>query len=78
MKLNKLKQAIEEIAPLKLAQEWDNVGFLIGNPAKDIKTILLTIDTTSGVVAEAKKIKVDLILSYHPVIWDGLKPCENE
>jgi dinuclear metal center YbgI/SA1388 family protein len=34
---------------------------------------LLTIDVTRDVVAEAKKLKTDLIISYHPVIWDGLK-----
>lgn len=73
MKLKQIAQAVEEIAPLGLAQEWDNVGFLIGDPAKDIKTILLTIDTTAAVAAEAKRRRADLILSYHPVIWDGLK-----
>ena len=64
---------IEEIFPLALAQDWDNVGLLIGDPQKAVKNILLTIDVTNDVVAEAKKLKTDLILSYHPVIWDGLK-----
>jgi len=64
---------IEEIFPLGLAQDWDNVGLLIGDPQKAVKRILLTIDVTNDVVAEAKKLKTDLILSYHPVIWDGLK-----
>lgn len=64
---------IEEIFPLRLAQDWDNVGLLIGDPRKVVKNILLTIDVTNGVVAEAKTLKTDLILSYHPVIWDGLK-----
>ncbi|HOK96805.1 MAG TPA: Nif3-like dinuclear metal center hexameric protein [Anaerohalosphaeraceae bacterium] len=73
MKIKEIAQAIEEIAPLGLAQEWDNVGLLIGDPAKSIKTILLTIDTTKAVVQEAKTLKADLILAYHPIIWDGLK-----
>lgn len=73
MKLETLKQAVEEIAPLQLAQDWDNVGFLVGDPSRNIKTILITIDTTKAVVDEAKKLKADLILSYHPAIWDGLK-----
>jgi dinuclear metal center YbgI/SA1388 family protein len=49
------------------------VGLLIGDPKKDVKKILLTIDTTKEVLAEAKQEKTDLIISYHPVIWDGLK-----
>ena len=73
MKINDIAQAVEAIAPLGLAQDWDNVGLLIGDPAKNIKKILVTIDTTMAVVEEAKAQKADLILSYHPIIWDGLK-----
>lgn len=73
MKLKQIREAIEHIAPLKLAQDWDNVGFLIGDRQRDITRIMMTIDTTQAVVAEAKRFKADLILAYHPVIWDGLK-----
>ena len=73
MKIKEIAQAVEEIAPLGLAQDWDNVGLLVGNPDKPIKNILLTIDTTQAVVEEAKAQKADLILAYHPIIWDGLK-----
>jgi len=73
MKVKDIAAAIEKIVPLKLAQDWDNVGLLIGNPQANVKNILLTIDITKDVVAEAKRLKTDLIISYHPVIWDGLK-----
>jgi dinuclear metal center YbgI/SA1388 family protein len=73
MKIKEVAQAVEQIAPLGLAQDWDNVGLLVGNLDKNIKNILLTIDTTQAVVEEAKKQKADLILAYHPIIWDGLK-----
>jgi len=73
MKIERIAGEIEKIAPLKLAQDWDNVGLLVGDSGKDIKKILVTIDITGVVAAEAKKLKADLILSYHPVIWDGLK-----
>ncbi|MHC4122720.1 MAG: Nif3-like dinuclear metal center hexameric protein [Planctomycetota bacterium] len=73
MKLNQIAEKVEQIAPLNLAQDWDNVGLLIGDRQKEIKNILLTIDVTKEVLAEAKKLKTDLILSYHPVIWDGLR-----
>jgi dinuclear metal center YbgI/SA1388 family protein len=49
------------------------VGLLIGDAQRNVKNILLTIDVTGDVVAEAKRLKTDLIISYHPVIWDGLK-----
>ena len=73
MKLNDIGTAIEKIVPLELAQDWDNVGLLIGDPQKGVKNILLTIDVTKEVLAEAIKQKTDLIIGYHPVIWDALK-----
>lgn len=73
MKIDKITQQIESIAPLALAQDWDNVGLLVGDKNKNIKKILMTIDVTMDVVKEAKSKKIDLILSYHPIIWDGLK-----
>jgi len=78
MKIEDITAAIQRIAPLGLAQDWDNVGLLIGDPQKNVKNILLTIDVTSDVVAEAKRLKADLIISYHPVIWDGLKKITTE
>jgi len=73
MKIEDIAAIIDEIIPLRLAQDWDNVGLLIGDSKNDVKNILLTIDITREVVAEAKKLKTDLVVSYHPVIWDGLK-----
>jgi len=73
MKIKAIADKIEKIVPLKLAQDWDNVGLLIGDAQRNVKNILLTIDITGDVLAEAKKLKTDLIISYHPVIWNGLK-----
>ena len=78
MKIIDIAEQIEKIVPLGLAQDWDNVGLLIGEQQKNVKNILLTIDVTGGVVAEAVKLKTDLIVSYHPVIWDGLKKINSE
>ncbi len=73
MKVNDIAKVVEAIVPLNLAQDWDNVGLLVGDGEKSVKSILLTIDITGDVLAEAKREKTDLIISYHPVIWDGLK-----
>jgi len=78
MRIKDIAEQIEKIVPLKLAQDWDNVGLLIGDVQKNVKNILLTIDITAEVVAEAKKLKTDLIVSYHPAIWDGLKKITTE
>jgi dinuclear metal center YbgI/SA1388 family protein len=78
MNVKAIAAAIENIVPLELAQDWDNVGLLIGDPQKSVKNVLLTIDVTGDVVAEARRLKTDLIISYHPVIWDGLKKITAE
>ena len=78
MKIDKIADAIEQIAPKRLALDWDNVGLLVGNNSKNIKNILMTIDITKDVLAEARRFKTDMILSYHPVIWDGLKTITSD
>jgi dinuclear metal center YbgI/SA1388 family protein len=73
MRLHRITRAIEELAPGRLAQSWDNVGFLVGDKDADFASAMLTIDVTMAVLEEAKHTGVDLILAYHPVIWNGLK-----
>lgn len=70
MKLANVIQILEKIAPLNLAEDWDNVGLLI-NPlrARKVKNILLTIDLTEAVADEAVAKKADLVIAYHPILF---------
>ena len=70
MKLNDAVEVLQAIAPTGLAEEWDNVGLLI-NPLRPrrIRTILLTIDLTEAVAEEALSRKADLIVTYHPILF---------
>lgn len=65
---------LHEIAPLELAAEWDNVGLLLQPNARPgrVRRVLLTIDLGDAVVAEAKRARADLIVSYHPPIFRPL------
>lgn len=73
--LARVLAALEAIAPLRLAAPWDNVGLLVEPPgrARSVRRILLTIDCTAAVVAEAEAVGCELIVSYHPPIFAGLK-----
>ena len=66
---------LREIAPTELAAEWDNVGLLVRPFAagRKVGRALLCVDMSVGVVAEAKAKKADLVVSYHPPIFQGLK-----
>ncbi|KAG8785469.1 hypothetical protein FRC12_017538 [Ceratobasidium sp. 428] len=63
------------IAPLRLAESWDNVGLLIESPIihPNRNRVLLTIDLTTAVAEEALSTSTSLIVSYHPPIFSGLK-----
>jgi dinuclear metal center YbgI/SA1388 family protein len=65
--------ALEVIAPLRYAAEWDNVGLLLGSPSWPADSILLTIDLTEDVLAEALAAKVQMIVAYHPPIFEPLR-----
>lgn len=73
MKVAELVRVMEGIAPPQFAAHWDNVGLLVGDPDRDVARVLLTIDCTRSVVAEAAKGGCGAIVSYHPPIFDGQK-----
>jgi dinuclear metal center YbgI/SA1388 family protein len=72
MKLKNFIETLEEIAPPELAESWDHTGLLI-EPLKprEIKKVLLTIDLTEAVAREAVQRRVDAIVSYHPLFFEG-------
>lgn len=55
-------------APRDLAAEWDNVGHLVGDPQQEVHKVLIALDITEPVVAEAVRLGADLIVSHHPVM----------
>ena len=61
--------ALEEIAPIALAQSWDNVGLIVGDRNARVRRVLLCIDLTPEVAAEAVRRKADLVFAYHPPIF---------
>lgn len=72
--VNELCNVLESIAPLYLAEDWDNVGLLISpHRPRRVSRLFLTIDLTQEVLDEALKRKADMIVSYHPPIFSGLK-----
>jgi len=64
---------LEELAPLAYSEEFDNTGLLVGNANTKVNGILVTLDTLEAVVDEAIKKNCNLIVSFHPIIFSGLK-----
>jgi len=73
MKIKDITNCIEEIAPLSYAESFDNVGLLVGNYNTTVTGVLITLDTLESVVDEAIEKNCNLIVSFHPIIFLGLK-----
>lgn len=64
---------LEELSPLSYAEDFDNVGLLVGNKNSEVSGVLVTLDTIVAVVDEAIENNCNLIVSFHPIIFKGLK-----
>jgi dinuclear metal center YbgI/SA1388 family protein len=73
MKLQEIVCVLDDIAPTRLAESWDNVGLLVGDPQADVKRAILCIDYTPEVACEAAGQQCDLVIAYHPTIFDPIK-----
>ncbi|MFG0249550.1 MAG: Nif3-like dinuclear metal center hexameric protein [Phycisphaeraceae bacterium JB051] len=73
MKMDLLTAVFNQIAPTCLAEDWDNVGLLVGNSTANVRKALMCIDLTEAVLEEAIAVKANLIVAYHPPIFKALK-----
>ncbi len=73
MTVKDITKILEELAPLEHAEDFDNVGLLVGNAKAEVTGVLVTLDTLEEVVDEAIEKNCNLIVSFHPIIFKGLK-----
>ena len=64
---------IEGFAPLNIAEEWDNVGLLLGSLNNDVGRVMVCLDATTETIDEAISKNANLIITHHPFIFKGLK-----
>ena len=72
MKLSAIISVLENEFPPALAEEWDNVGLLVGDTDAEITKVLVSLDVTDQAVARAEEIGAELILTHHPLIFRPL------
>ena len=74
MKINEItSDYLESLAPLYLQEDYDNSGFITGNKSWNINNVLVCLDCTEDVVDEAISKSCNLIVTHHPIIFNGLK-----
>lgn len=82
-RVNRVVEVLKKLYPLELADNtWDNTGLLVDasieGGEQHSPSVLLTIDLTASVAAEAIEKKVELVVAYHPFIFRGLKSISSK
>lgn len=73
MKAYEIINIMEELAPKKLALDWDNVGLILGDSQIDVKNVLICLDVNEEVIQEAINLEANMIISHHPIIFKAVK-----
>jgi dinuclear metal center YbgI/SA1388 family protein len=73
MKLKDLTSYLDSAVPLSFQEDYDNSGLQVGSPEQEISSALISLDVTEEVLDEAIALKCDLLVSHHPLIFNGIK-----
>lgn len=73
LSLNDLLQLLDDIASRQLAEEWDNVGLMVGDPAAEVTGIMVALDPTEEALAEAARLGCNTLITHHPLIFKPLR-----
>ena len=64
---------LADIASPNLAETWDNVGLMVGDPEMEVTGIMVALDPSEAVLAEAERRGCNTIVTHHPLIFKPLK-----
>lgn len=73
MRCDEVIVRLEELSPVHYAQEWDNVGLLVGRNDKDVRRVMIALDATSDVIEQAVQAQADFLLTHHPLLFAPTK-----
>ena len=65
--------AINRLAPRRLAEEWDNPGLLIGDPTAEVKKIFVCLDVLEENISRAIELSAQIMVAHHPLIFHAIK-----
>lgn len=76
MKCYEIIEKLETLSPPSYAEEWDNIGLLVGRRDKEVRRIYIALDATDDVIEDAIRVQADMLLTHHPMIFHKDKPCQ--
>ncbi|HIY01668.1 MAG TPA: Nif3-like dinuclear metal center hexameric protein [Candidatus Blautia faecipullorum] len=77
MKVNELTAWLENQYPGRMAEDWDNVGLLVGDDSAEVSHVFLALDLTEQTLEEALEAGADMVITHHPMIFHGMKKINN-
>ena len=77
MKVKELTDWLDGRYPADMAEHWDNVGLLVGDDDAEVHHVLLALDLTEKTLDEAISAGADMIITHHPMIFEGQKKINN-
>ncbi|MFM2001931.1 MAG: hypothetical protein RI963_1357 [Planctomycetota bacterium] len=78
IRVDRVCQILADIAPLALAESWDNVGLLVGDRQRSIRVVMVCLTVTPQVVEEAIAKRVELIVTHHPLPFRPLTKITSD
>ena len=72
VKVRDVIDVMESWAPSSLAESWDNVGLITGDPDSNVSHVIVTLDVTEEVLDDAIKHQAPMVISHHPPIFKPL------
>lgn len=73
MKIKEVLSYLEDLCPLQYQESYDNCGLITGDEEKNITGVLVCLDSTEDVLKEAVKLKCNLIIAHHPILFSPIK-----
>lgn len=73
MTIRDITDYLEKVAPLRFQESYDNAGLIYGDPDREVTSVLVSLDCTEDIVAEAAARGANLIVSHHPIVFRGIK-----
>jgi len=77
-KVKQITEQIERLCPLTYAEDFDNVGLLVGDYEQQVEGVLVSLDCLETTVDEAIEQNCNLIVSFHPIIFKGIKKLNGK
>ena len=78
MKCYEIIEKLETLSPPSYAEEWDNIGLLVGRRDKEVRRIYIALDATDDVIEDAIRVQADMLLTHHPMIFHKINRVNTD